>query len=61
MPNLFKLPTWSGAEVVHVVVETPRGGRATLSYDPELRTFVLEVLAGPVVSLGLGFYSFDAS
>ena len=41
MPNLFKLPTWSGAEFVHVVVETPRGGRAKLSYDPELRTFVL--------------------
>jgi len=41
MPNLFKLPTWSGAEFVHVVVETPRGGRAKLSYDPELMTFVL--------------------
>jgi inorganic pyrophosphatase len=41
MPNLFKLPTWSGTELVHVVVETPRGGRAELSYDPELRTFVL--------------------
>jgi inorganic pyrophosphatase len=41
MPNLFKLPTWSEADLVHVVVETPRGGRAKLSYDPGLRTFVL--------------------
>lgn len=55
MPNLFKLPTWSGAEFVHVVVETPRGGLAKLSYDPELRTFVLSK------SLMLGLYSLDAS
>lgn len=41
MPNLFKLPTWAGDDIVHVVVETPRGARAKLSYDPELRTFVL--------------------
>ena len=40
MPNLFKLPTWSGAELVHVV-ETPRAAQVKLSYDPELRTFVL--------------------
>jgi inorganic pyrophosphatase len=41
MPNLLKLPTWAGDELVHIVVETPRGGRAKLSYDCELKTFVL--------------------
>src|SRR5205807_5694291 len=41
MANLSKLPTWAGPELVHVVVETPRGARAKLSYDPKLKTFVL--------------------
>jgi hypothetical protein len=38
MPNLAKLPTWAGDDLVHVVVETPRG---ELNFDPELRAFVL--------------------
>jgi len=41
MPNLSKLPAWAGDEFVHVVVETPRGARAKLTFDPELKTFVL--------------------
>src|SRR5215469_3404092 len=41
MPNLARLPTWAGDELVHVVVETPRGARAKLTFDPELETFVL--------------------
>jgi len=41
MANLSKLPTWAGQELVHVVVETPRGARAKLNYDPKLKTFVL--------------------
>jgi inorganic pyrophosphatase len=41
MPNLARLPAWAGDELVHVVVETPRGARAKLTFDPELKTFVL--------------------
>jgi inorganic pyrophosphatase len=41
MPNLSKLPAWAGPELVHVVVETPRGARAKLDFNPELKTFVL--------------------
>src|SRR5262249_14023651 len=41
MPNLASLPAWAGHELVHVVVETPRGARAKLTFDPELKTFVL--------------------
>src|SRR5262249_32914944 len=41
MPNLARLPAWAGDKLVHVVVETPRGARAKLTFDPELKTFVL--------------------
>jgi inorganic pyrophosphatase len=41
MPNLLKLPTWAEDEAIHIVVETPRGVRAKLTYDPELKTFAL--------------------
>jgi inorganic pyrophosphatase len=33
--------TWAGDEAIHIVVETPRGAPAKLTYDPELKTFVL--------------------
>src|SRR5205085_12439518 len=39
--NLAKLPAWAEQDIVHVVVETPRGARAKLNYDPKLKTFVL--------------------
>jgi inorganic pyrophosphatase len=51
MPNLAKLPTWAGDDLVHVVVETPRGARAKLNFDPELRAFVLS----KALMLGLSY------
>ena len=51
MPNLARLPTWAGDELVHVVVETPRGARAKLTFDPELKTFVLS----KALMLGLSY------
>jgi inorganic pyrophosphatase len=41
MSNLFKLPARADGRVVHAIVETPRGARAKLRYEPELRGFVL--------------------
>jgi len=41
MPNLAKLPTWADKACVYAVVETPRGSRAKLEYDPNLRAFTL--------------------
>jgi inorganic pyrophosphatase len=41
MPNLSSLPVLAGDGSVHVVIETPRGSRAKLAYDPKLGTFVL--------------------
>jgi len=51
MPNLARLPTRAGDELVHVVVETPRGARAKLTFDPELKTFVLS----KALMLGLSY------
>ena len=51
MPNLARLPSWAGDELVHVVVETPRGARAKLTFDPELKTFVLS----KALMLGLSY------
>jgi len=41
LANLENIPAFSEGEHVHVVVETPRGSRAKLSYDPKLEVFVL--------------------
>jgi inorganic pyrophosphatase len=41
MPNLASLPVLSEDEFVHVVIETARGSRAKLAFDPRLGTFVL--------------------
>jgi inorganic pyrophosphatase len=41
MTNYFKLPTWADKQHVYAVVETPRGSRAKLEFDPKLRAFTL--------------------
>jgi inorganic pyrophosphatase len=41
MPDFFKLPAWAGNGDVHAIVETPRGARAKLKYEPDLEGFVL--------------------
>jgi inorganic pyrophosphatase len=41
MPNFINLPTFAENGDVHAVVETPRGSRAKLSYDPKLEAFTL--------------------
>ena len=48
MTNYFELPTWADSDHVHAVVETPRGSRAKLEFDPKLGAFTLAkpLLAG---------------
>jgi hypothetical protein len=48
MINYLKFPTWADRSHVHVVVETPRGSRAKLEFDPKLGAFTLAkpLLAG---------------
>src|SRR5947209_13384948 len=41
MPNLAKLPTWSDKTHIHAVIETPRGSRCKMDFDPKLRAFTL--------------------
>jgi inorganic pyrophosphatase len=41
MTNLAKLPTWVDKGHIHAVVETPRGSRCKLEFDPKLRAFAL--------------------
>lgn len=41
MPDLINLPPFTEEEDVHVVVETPRGSRAKLNFDPKLEAFTL--------------------
>ena len=41
MPNFINLPPFTEHGDVHVVVETPRGSRAKIAYDPKLETFIL--------------------
>ena len=48
MTNYFKLPTWADSDHIYAVVETPRGSRAKLEFDPRLGAFTLAkpLLAG---------------
>lgn len=57
MTNLLKLPAFDKEGNVHAVVETPRGARAKLTYDPELRVFVLSksLMAGLTYPHDWGF------
>jgi inorganic pyrophosphatase len=41
MTNFLKLPTWADNDHVHAVIETPRGSRCKLDFDPELKVFTL--------------------
>lgn len=41
MPNFSSLPTYTEDGSLNVVIETPRGSRAKLSYDPKLEAFTL--------------------
>jgi inorganic pyrophosphatase len=41
MTNFVKLPTWADKSRVYAVVETPRGSRAKLEFDPKLGAFTL--------------------
>jgi inorganic pyrophosphatase len=57
MTNLLKLPAFSDDGDLHVVIETPRGSRAKLDYDPKLKTFTLSksLLAGLTYPYDWGF------
>jgi len=41
MTAFTKLPTWADKSCLYAVVETPRGSRAKLEFDPKLRVFTL--------------------
>ncbi|HUI95911.1 MAG TPA: inorganic diphosphatase [Xanthobacteraceae bacterium] len=57
MTNLAKLPTWADKKHVYAVVETPRGSRAKLEFDPKLGAFTLSkpLLAGLTYPYDWGF------
>ena len=57
MTNYFKLPTWADGDHVYAVVETPRGSRAKLEFDPKLGAFTLAkpLLAGLTYPYDWGF------
>jgi hypothetical protein len=41
MADFLKLSTWANKACVNAVVETPRGSRAKLEFDPKLGVFTL--------------------
>ena len=57
MTNFARLPTWADKEHVHAVVETPRGSRCKLEFDPKLKVFTLSkpLLAGLTYPYDWGF------
>jgi inorganic pyrophosphatase len=57
MTNYAKLPTWADAKHVYAVVETPRGSRAKLEFDPKLAVFTLAkpLLVGLIYPYDWGF------
>jgi inorganic pyrophosphatase len=57
MTNFAKLPTWADKSCIYAVVETPRGSRAKLEFDPSLRVFTLSkpLLVGLTYPYDWGF------
>src|SRR3954453_7575802 len=57
MTNLLKMPTWADDQFIYAVVETPRGSRCKLDFDPELRVFTLSkpLLVGLTYPYDWGF------
>src|SRR4030081_870237 len=57
MTNLAKLPTWADKSHIYAVIETPRGSRAKLGFDPKLGAFTLSkpLLAGLTYPYDWGF------
>jgi inorganic pyrophosphatase len=57
MTNYSKSPTWADQEHVYAVVETPRGSRAKLDFDPKPGVFTLTkpLLAGLTYPYDSGF------
>jgi inorganic pyrophosphatase len=57
MTDYAKLPTWADKDHVYAVVETPRGSRAKLEFDPKLGAFTLAkpLLAGLTYPYDWGF------
>jgi inorganic pyrophosphatase len=55
--NLARLPTWADKQHIHAVVETPRGSRCKLEFDPKLKVFTLSkpLLAGLPYPYDWGF------
>jgi len=57
MTNLAKLPTWADKSHIYAVIETPRGSRVKLEFDPKLGAFTLSkpLLAGLTYPYDWGF------
>ena len=57
MTNFLQLPTWADKSCVYAVVETPRGSRAKLEFDPKLRVFTLSkpLIVGLIYPYDWGF------
>jgi inorganic pyrophosphatase len=57
MTNLLKIPAFSDDGDLHVVIETPRGSRAKLKYNPKIKSFTLSksLLAGLTYPYDWGF------
>ena len=41
MTNFYRIATWADRKHVYAVVETPRGSRAKLEFNPKLKAFTL--------------------
>jgi inorganic pyrophosphatase len=63
MPNFINLPAFTEGGDVRVVIETPRGSRAKLAYDPELKAFTLSKIPPRRTDLSarLGLCALDKS